>query len=261
MKFYKQDSGNMYCTEKESVDLIITSPPYPMIKRWDDLFGITNFLYQHRILLNTWRECYRVLKKGAIMCVNIGDATRSLPPHGFWCFPNYAKVTMDLFELGLTPLIPIYWKKISNRPNAFLGSGFIPPNGYVSQDHEYIAIFRKGNLRKFEPKCIKRYASAFSKEERDVWFSQVWEIPGDKSAAKTSAFPEEIPNRLIRMFSITGDTVLDPFCGTGTTMKVADSLGRNSIGYDIEDYINEGGYNSESIQPKRRIQKISSDDT
>lgn len=239
MIFHNKGSENMSEIEDTSVHLIVTSPPYPMIKKWDELFGYVNFEYQHNKLLLSWIECKRVLIYGGIICINIGDATRSTQPKGFCCYPNIAKTTMNMWDLGFTPLVPIYWKKISNRPNAFLGSGFLPPNGYVSQDHEAILIFRKGNLRKFKPKDGKRYASSFTKEERDLWFQQVWRIQGARGAKDKSIFPDEIPNRLIKMFSIIGDIVLDPFAGHGTTMRVADNLGRIGIGYDIVDYMEE----------------------
>ena len=234
IEFYHKSSCNMCEVPTESVHLVITSPPYPMIKKWDEMFGIVNFDYQHVQLSHTWQECYRVLIKGGIACVNIGDATRSLDHYGFYCFPNYARLAIDMFALGFTPLIPIYWKKISNRPNAFLGSGMLPPNAYISQDHEYIGIFRKGLLRKFPPKDPNRYDSQFTKEERDLWFQQVWNIQGARGAKDTSVFPTEIPYRLIRMFSVKGDTILDPFCGTGTVMRVAEDNQRKGIGYDIE---------------------------
>lgn len=223
----------------KSVQLIVTSPPYPMVKKWDDQFKIVDFAYQHDKLAGTWIECYRVLCEGGIICINIGDATRSVNGN-FTCFPNYAKIVNIMWSLKFTPLIPIIWKKISNRPNAFLGSGFIPPNGYIAQDHEYIAIFRKGKPRKFPPKDQNRYDSSFTKEERDLWFQQTWRIPGAKGAKETSVFPDEVPNRLIRMFSVIGDTVLDPFCGYGTVMLCADRLERIGIGYDIVDYISKG---------------------
>jgi len=235
LKFYNQDSGNMSQIENNSIHLIVTSPPYPMIKKWDKLFEVVNFDYQHIQLNHTWQECYRVLVPGGIACINIGDATRSFKGYGFFCFPNYARVTMDMWNLRFTSLIPIIWKKISNRPNAFLGSGFIPTNGYVSQDHEYIGIYRKGNLRKFPPKDKNRYDSAFTKEERDLWFQQTWNIQGKKGAKDSSEFPDEIPYRLIRMFSIKGDTVLDPFCGSGSVMRIAEENGRIGIGYDIKE--------------------------
>jgi DNA modification methylase len=205
------------------------------------MFKSSDFEEQHKQLYDTWVECIRVLCDGGIMCINIGDATRSTEDSGFCCWPNYAFIAMSMFQYswnGMVPLIPIIWKKISNRPNAFLGSGMLPPNAYISQDHEYIAIFRKGGkLRKFPPKDKNRYASAYTKEERDLWFQQTWNIQGAKNAKDTSAFPDEIPYRLIRMFSVIGDKVLDPFCGTGTVMKIADQLDRVGIGYDIVDYI------------------------
>jgi site-specific DNA-methyltransferase (cytosine-N4-specific) len=137
--------------------------------------------------------------------------------------------------LDFTPLIPIIWRKISNRPNAFLGSGMIPPNGYIAQDCEYIGIYRKGNIRKFKPHDLNRYASEFTKEQRDLWFQQVWNITGAMGAKKTSAFPSEVPRRLIQMFSCLEETVLDPFSGTGTTSQVCEELERKFIGYEIRN--------------------------
>ena len=232
MRIYKKSSVNMSEVEDGSVQLVVTSPPYPMIKKWDELFGSVDFYAQHSILGEVWSECYRVLMEGGIACINMGDATRSIDKN-FCCYPNYSKMTMDLFELGFTPLIPIMWRKISNKPNAFMGSGFVPTNGYVTQDCEFIGIYRKGRIRKFKVKDEDRYKSSFTKEERDVWFNQTWDVKGVAGAGKTSAFPKEIPYRLIRMFSVRKDVVLDPFCGQGTTGFVAESLNRDFIGYDI----------------------------
>jgi len=234
--FYNKSSQEMGELEDKSVHLMITSPPYPMIKKWDDLFGKVDFNFQHDQLLPVWQECHRVLVDGGIACVNIGDATRSIDGE-FQCYPNYAKITMAFLEIGFIPLIPIFWKKISNRPNAFLGSGFYPPNAYVAQDHEYIGIFRKGSLRKFTPKDPIRIESMYTKQERDLWFQQVWNIPGAKGAKESSSFPKEIAYRLIRMFSVIGDTVLDPFCGSGTVLHEAVTYRRIGVGYDIEDSI------------------------
>jgi DNA modification methylase len=217
-----------------SVHLIVTSPPYPMIEKWDDLFEVVDFWTQHDKLLRIWEECKRVLVSGGILCLNIGDATRTVDGN-FTCYPNYAHTTMQLFKIGFTPLIPIIWKKISNRPNAFLGSGMIPPNAYIAQDCEYIGIYRKGSIRKFPPHDLCRYASEFTKEQRDLWFQQVWQIPGAMGAKNTSAFPEEVPRRLVQMFSCLEETVLDPFSGTGTTSKVCEELERNFIGYEIRE--------------------------
>ncbi len=194
----------------------------------------------HETLLPTWEEIYRVLVPGGIVCINIGDATRKI--NGiFRLFPNHSKIIEHFEKIGFVTLPYILWKKPTNKPNAFLGSGFLPPNAYVTLDVEFILIFRKGKPRKFKPKDPLRYASAYTKEERDKWFSQIWEdIRGDKQIhpkieRRTASYPEEIPRRLIRMFSIIGDTVLDPFLGTGTTTKVAIELKRNSIGYEIDE--------------------------
>ncbi|WP_297491482.1 site-specific DNA-methyltransferase [Thermococcus sp.] len=257
------DSRHMDEIEDESVHLVVTSPPYPMIQIWDDLFKSLDerirkkwedlkqvkdekerTVYQiyelmHEALLPVWKELYRVLIPGGIACINIGDATRKV--NGiFRLFPNHSKIIEHFERIGFVTLPYILWKKPTNKPNAFLGSGFLPTNAYVTLDVEYILIFRKGRPRRFKPKDPYRYASKYTKEERDRWFSQIWDdIRGVRQnhsalARRTAAYPEEIPRRLIRMFSIIGDTVLDPFLGTGTTMKVAIELKRNSIGYEID---------------------------
>jgi len=155
---------------------------------------------------------------------------------------------MESFEqLGLVTLPYVLWKKPTTKPRykgkgAFLGSGFLPPNAYVTLDMEFILIFRKGNLRSFEPKDPKRYGSKFTKRERDEWFSQVWTVTGARQTQgglerRVAAFPEEIPRRLIRMFSIESDLVLDPFLGSGTSLKAAMDLNRRFVGYEkLEDF-------------------------
>lgn len=171
---------------------------------------------------------------GGIIAINIGDATRTTDGD-FQCFPNFAKTCMLLKEIGFTLLIPVLWKKISNRPNAYLGSGFLPVSAYVSQDCEYIIIARKGSLRKFNKiEAITRKESAFSMEERNIWFSQIWTVPGKKGSKDTSGWPDEIFYRLMRMFTIRGDTILDPFCGPGNE-KLANTHGRTYIGYEIKE--------------------------
>ncbi len=259
------DSKKMEEIDDESVHLVVTSPPYPMIKIWDNLFRsvderidslwrdlesekddkkikkITDEIYDlmHEYLYPVWQEIYRVLVPSGIACINIGDATRTLKGV-FRLFPNHVRITEYFEKIGFVTLPYVLWKKPTNKPNAFLGSGFLPPNAYVTLDVEFILIFRKGKPREFQPKDPLRYASAYTKKERDRWFSQIWEdIKGEKQTVpqierRTAAFPEEIPRRLIRMFSIIGDTVLDPFLGTGTTIKAAIDLKRNSVGYEID---------------------------
>jgi DNA modification methylase len=258
------DSRFMPEIKDSSIQLVVTSPPYPMIEMWDTLFkrmdpriraiwtGKTDgghhldphmtlsvYRMMHENLAFVWKECYRVLCYGGLICINIGDATRSIGGN-FRLFSNHSRTIEILEEIGFQTLPYIVWKKPTNKPNAFLGSGFLPTNAYVTLDLEHILIFRKGGPRKFAPRDKKRYASMFSKADRDVWFSQVWQIRGAPQASdvigrRTASFPEEIPRRLIRMFSVKGDTVLDPFLGTGTTMKVAAELGRRCIGYEIDE--------------------------
>lgn len=236
------DSRRMQEIKKKSVHLVITSPPYPMIELWDDLFkimGCHDFDSMHDYLADVWKECFRILVEGGIACINIGDALRKIDDT-FQLFPNHVRVIEHCEALGFTSLPYILWKKPTKRPNAFLGSGFIPPNAYVTQDCEFILIFRKGSPRAFPRKDFWRYASHYTKSERNAWFTQIWKLPGarqesSKLSRRVAAYPEEIAYRLIRMFSVIGDTVIDPFVGTGTTMKVAMANHRNSIGYEIDE--------------------------
>ncbi len=248
-----------------SIELMVTSPPYPMIAMWDELFckadptieklwkkldsnggeAAVRQIYDamHDYLSKVWAETYRVLIDGGIACINIGDATRSINGK-FQLFPNHARITEVCEIIGFTTLPYILWKKPTTKPHykgkgAFLGSGFLPPNAYVTLDCEFILLFRKGNLRKFPPKDKLRYESVFTKAQRDEWFSQIWTLKGTRQTTselerRTAAYPDEIADRLIKMFSIKGDTVLDPFLGSGTTMKVAVENERNSIGYEAD---------------------------
>jgi modification methylase len=236
----RADARHLREVPDSSIALVVTSPPYPMIPQWDALFvslGATDYPGMHRILRDVWSECARVLVPGGILAVNIGDAVRSIDGK-FQLWPNHATVLVDAVRIGLRPLPPILWKKPTNKPNAFLGSGFLPPNAYVTLDCEYILLFRKGDLRRLPRRDAAREASRYSRRERDRWFSQIWTgIRGARQGTgpdRTAAFPPEIPNRLIRMFSIVGDTVLDPFAGTGTTLWCALRLGRNAVGAEID---------------------------
>lgn len=268
------DSRRMDEVKDGEVHLIVTSPPYPMIEIWDDLFeslGCRTYDEMHDYLAKVWRECYRVLVDGGIACINIGDATRKVNGT-FRLFANHARIIEICEKIGFISLPCILWKKPTTKPNAFLGSGFLPTNAYVTLDCEYILIFRKGSPRKFKPKDPYRYLSHYTKEERDVWFSQIWDIKGEKQESseierRIAAYPEEIVYRLIRMFSIIGDTVLDPFLGTGTTTKVAMQLHRNSIGYEIDESLLElikrkAGYHQRKLfEPKNvKVEIVLRDD-
>ena len=210
-----------------SVQLMVTSPPYPMIQMWDEVFGKADpeiaelfqklaadgsdetvrqiYAVMHNYLAKVWAETYRVLVDGGIACINIGDATRSINGK-FQLFPNHSRITEICEKIGFTTLPYILWKKPTNKPaykgkGAFLGSGFLPPNAYVTLDCEFILLFRKGKLRKFQPKDALRYESAFTKRQRDEWFSQIWSLKGTRQTAselerRTAAYPEEIAERL-----------------------------------------------------------------
>ncbi len=241
-------SGSMSELDSGSVQLVVTSPPYPMIEMWDGLFErqlgdskesfpmVPNaFDKCHELLGKTWSECHRVLQDGGILCINIGDATRTVKGN-FRCYMNHTRVTEVCERIGFQSLVPILWRKPTNKPNAFLGSGFYPPNAYVTLDCEYILVFRKGSKRTVKPHDHLRYASQYSKAERDLWFSQTWDFRGVRQdQEETAPFPDELPYRLIRMFSCLGEAVLDPFLGTGTTVKLAWALGRKGVGYETNE--------------------------
>ncbi len=239
-----------------SVDLVVTSPPYPMIQMWDETFtaqdpsiapllsaeqGPRAFGAMHRILDRIWSECFRVLKPGRFACINIGDATRTLGKE-FGLYPNHSRILSTAMELGFTCLPAIIWRKQTNAPNKFMGSGMLPAGAYVTLEHEYILILRKGGKRAFtNEERLRRRESALFWEERNQWFSDVWmDIKGSRQALgdaagrkRSGAFPFELAARLIAMYSIQDDLVLDPFLGLGTTMAGAMALGRNSRGYEI----------------------------
>jgi DNA modification methylase len=197
----------------------------------------------HRTLDPVWRELRRVLVPGGIACIDIGDAVRTIG-HRFALYPNGARILTRLSELGFTPLPTILWRKQTNAPNKFMGSGMLPPGAYVTLEHEQVLIARKGDKREFlsaGPREV-RSGSAYFWEERNDWFSDVWfdlkgtvqALPGKEARERSGAFPFELPYRLINMFSVKGDTVLDPFLGTGTTTLAAMAAGRSSIGVEIE---------------------------
>ena len=256
-QIYFRDARTMAKVADESVDLVVTSPPYPMIEMWDGVFSEMNpkvrdrlaahdgsgaFHLMHEILDTVWGEVWRVLKPGGLACINIGDATRTIN-NDFGLYANHARIVSYMGQTGFTSLPVIIWRKQTNAPNKFMGSGMMPPGAYVTLEHEYVLIFRKGSKRLFAEgrEKLMRRESAYFWEERNLWFSDVWmDLKGagqnmkqGKVRARSGAFPFELPYRLINMFSVKGDRVLDPFLGTGTTMAAAMALGRNSLGYEL----------------------------
>jgi len=252
------NATNMKEVSSESVDLMVTSPPYPMIEMWDEMFaqqsssvkkalekgdGVNAFELMHQVLDPVWEEVYRVLKFGGFACINIGDATRTINSN-FVLYPNHMRILKAALELGFSTLPCILWRKQTNAPNKFMGSGMLPAGAYVTLEHEYILILRKGPKREFkkeEDKKIRRESAIFW-EERNHWYSDVWfDVKGtpqalnDKdSRRRNAAYPFEVVYRLINMYSAKDDIVLDPFLGTGTTTAAAIASGRNSIGYEID---------------------------
>jgi len=252
------NAKNMKAVSSESIDLMVTSPPYPMIEMWDEMFaqqrssvkkalkikdGSSAFERMHQVLDPVWKQVYRVLKFGGFACINIGDATRTINGN-FVLYPNHMRILKAALELGFSALPCILWRKQTNAPNKFMGSGMLPAGAYVTLEHEYILILRKGPKREFNNEKDKRnrHESAIFWEERNSWFSDVWfDVKGtpqalnDKdSRRRSAAYPFEVVYRLINMYSAKGDIVLDPFLGTGTTTAAAIASGRNSIGYEID---------------------------
>ena len=257
-KIYFKDSKKMTVIPSSSVHLAVTSPPYPMIEMWDDMFGRQDvdikkalhnkdgyeaFELMHRQLDRTWQELYRILISGGFACINIGDATRTIGDE-FRLYSNHARILTALIKAGFSALPLILWRKPTNAPNKFMGSGMLPAGAYVTLEHEYILIVRKGAKRKFDSAGEKqtRRESALFWEERNNWFSDVWlgligtqqKMKKDSARLRSGAFPFELAYRLVNMYSAKGDTVVDPFLGTGTTMWSAMASGRNCIGFEIE---------------------------
>ncbi|MDA4112801.1 MAG: site-specific DNA-methyltransferase [Thaumarchaeota archaeon] len=245
-----------------SADLVVTSPPYPMIEMWDETFsqksrgiggrvksgdGDGAFELMHEELDPVWGEAYRLLRPGGIACINIGDATRRIGG-SFRVFPNHARVLTSCVGLGFEALPEIIWRKQSNKPTKFMGSGMLPGAAYVTQEHEYVLVLRKGPRPLDTPsQRLTRRRSAFFWEERNLWFSDVWEgLQGDRqrlglngARGRSAAFPFELGYRLISMFSVQNGLVLDPFLGTGTTMVAAMAAGRDSVGIELDPRLRE----------------------
>ncbi|GGL24941.1 DNA modification methylase [Halarchaeum grantii] len=252
------DARDLAALDDDSVELVVTSPPYPMVEMWDDLFadaapavrnalddgdGERAYEAMHGVLDAVWDEVARVLVPGGIACVDVGDATRTLDD-AFRVYRNHARVADALCERGLDPLPEVLWRKPTNSAAKFMGSGTLPPNAYVTLEHEHVLVFRNGaERRSFPPNDPDRYASAYFWEERNRWFSDVWtDVRGERQGLpaargareRSAAYPFEIPHRLVNMFSVRGDTVLDPFWGTGTTTLAALAGGRSSVGYELD---------------------------
>jgi len=246
----------------QSIDLVVTSPPYPMIQMWDELFvslsapiqqaletgkGNTAFSLMHEELDAVWTEMYRVLKNGAFLCINIGDAVRTINDK-FQLYSNHSRIVSFCTSIGFDALPAILWRKQTNAPNKFMGSGMLPAGAYITLEHEFVLVFRKGNKRRFSSDTEKmaRMESAFFWEERNKWFSDIWDFKGttqklknDNVRLRSAAYPLELAYRMVLMYSLQGDTILDPFLGTGTTTLAAMASCRNSFGVELDNGFKE----------------------
>jgi len=268
--------------DDESVHLVVTSPPYWNIKDYGNpqQIGYRDKLTTYiKELGKVWSECFRVLKPGCRLCVNIGDeyvrANESTPYH---IVPLHAYLVNDIVtRFGGKKVVylgSIIWQKIPTTRTtggaSVMGSYGYPRNGYVSYNYEYIAIFKKlgpspkppGN-KQDEKIDLKEWRNLFN----GIWYrpprykdletmrevmatNDVWRFNGSRQIGGIARFPDELPRRLMRMFTFEGDTVLDPFLGSGTTAKVAYEMGRNSIGYEVGFRSNNGEKWRELIKQK-----------
>ena len=257
-RWHTADARALASLEVGAVQLVVTSPPYPMIQMWDAAFGAMSpaaaaslaaddgpaaFEHMHAELDRVWAACHALLAPGGFLCVNIGDATRTVGKQ-FQLYANHARILSALARLGFTTLPDILWRKPTNAPNKFMGSGMLPAGAYVTYEHEYILIARKGGKRVFRSAAdrLRRSQSAYFWEERNVWFSDLWTdlrgirqaLPDAAARKRSAAFPFPLAHRLVCMYSAYGDTVLDPFAGTGTTAAAALAAGRSSVSVEHE---------------------------
>jgi site-specific DNA-methyltransferase (adenine-specific) len=224
----------------ESVHLVVTSPPYWQLKDYGSSrqigFDDTYEAYINNLNL-VWAQCHRVLAKGCRMCVNIGDQfARSVYYGRYKVIPIRTEITKFCETMGFDYMGAIIWQKVTTCNTTggatIMGSFPYPRNGIIKLDYEFILIFKKPGTAPTVSKKVKEQ-SKLTTEEWNRFFAGHWNIPGNRQDKHLAVFPEEIPHRLIRMFAFVGDTVLDPFLGSGTTSLAARNLGRNSVGYEI----------------------------
>jgi site-specific DNA-methyltransferase (adenine-specific) len=226
-----------------SIHLVVTSPPYWTLKRYsehpDQLGHVEDYEKFVEELSKVWKHCYRVLVPGGRLVCVVGDVCLSRRKFGRHVVaPLHSDIAVACRKIGFDNLNPIIWYKIAkatyevNNGTKFFGKPY-EPNAIIKNDIEFILMERKpGGYRK--PTMEQRRLSKISKKDYSAWFRQIWNIPGASTKSHPAPFPLELADRLVRMFSFWGDTVLDPFCGTGTTMLASMKANRNSIGIEID---------------------------
>ncbi len=242
-RLVRGDSRDMAKLRDESIHLVVTSPPYWTLKEYNhhpgqlgDIEDYDRFLDE---LDKVWRECFRVLVPGGRMVCVVGDVCLARRKHGrHVVMPLHADITVRCRKLGFDNLNPIIWLKISNavfeanKSSKFLGKPY-EPNAIIKNDMEFILMQRKpGGYR--QPTDQQRELSRIPKGEFRDWCQQTWTLTGASTREHPAPFPLELARRLVKMFSFVGDTVLDPFAGTGTTLFAASQLNRNSVGFEID---------------------------
>lgn len=246
------DSRDLSQIDNESIHLVVCSPPYWNLKKYKDspaqLGNINDYDEFLHGLSQVWAECFRVLVPGGRLVVVVGDVCVSRKQAGrHYVMPLHASIIEACRTLGFDNLTPIIWHKIANANfEVNNGSGILgkpyEPNAVIKNDIEFILMQRKpGAYRK--PDANARLLSTISQENHKKWFRQIWtDLPGASTKDHPAPYPIELTNRLIRMFSFVGDTVLDPFVGTGSTIIAAAASGRNSIGIEVDPTYLEFAY-------------------
>ena len=237
------DARDLSFLPDESIHLAITSPPYWNLKRYNDgpnqLGHIDNYERFLKELKKVWEHVFRVLVPGGRLVCVVGDVCVSRRQFGrHLVFPLHSDISVICRRIGFDNLNPIIWHKIANASfevengSKFLGKPY-EPNAIIKNDIEFILMQRKpGGYRK--PTDEQRQMSRINKKDFGEWFRQIWTIPGASTKKHPAPFPIELATRLVRMFSFHGDTVLDPFCGSGTSLIAALRTGRNGIGVEID---------------------------